>query len=192
MAKRTSPTAVAHTNRLGDTYYLHEGRTKTGKPRYFFARDAAAAIATIPEGFEISESINGQVSIRRKRAPIDPIPDADVRAVETERARHVHLQHHKVRAADGEIVIYAPDTSPDVYRRHGGLFVSEQTMAELMARARYSPVMKFVRDGRGYVVHRMTYRGEGGWSWELASGPIAQLAKRFVKPIGTDDFFELM
>ena len=28
--------AVQHVNRKGDRYYLHQGRTKTGKPKYFF------------------------------------------------------------------------------------------------------------------------------------------------------------
>jgi hypothetical protein len=35
-----SRSVFAHTNRMGVTYYLHEGRTKTGKPHYFFARTA--------------------------------------------------------------------------------------------------------------------------------------------------------
>jgi len=33
-----TPAALPHTNRRGDTYYLHQGLTKTGKPRYFAAR----------------------------------------------------------------------------------------------------------------------------------------------------------
>ena len=28
---------VTHVNRKQDTYYLHVGRTKTGKPRYWFS-----------------------------------------------------------------------------------------------------------------------------------------------------------
>jgi hypothetical protein len=31
-------TALTHENRMGVRFYLHEGRTKTGKARYFFAR----------------------------------------------------------------------------------------------------------------------------------------------------------
>ena len=43
-----------------------------------------------------------------------------------------------------------------------------------------------------YSVHRMSYRGKGGWSWPLANGPLAKLAGRFVGKIGTDAFFDLM
>jgi hypothetical protein len=50
--------ALAHTNRLGVTYYLHEGKTKTGKPRYFTARKIGdGALAAMPAGYEFSESL---------------------------------------------------------------------------------------------------------------------------------------
>jgi hypothetical protein len=29
---------VSYTNRKGEVYYLHAGKTKTGKPRYFVAK----------------------------------------------------------------------------------------------------------------------------------------------------------
>jgi hypothetical protein len=31
--------SVTYTNRKGRTYYLCQGTTKTGKPRYYFARE---------------------------------------------------------------------------------------------------------------------------------------------------------
>ena len=117
--------------------------------------------------------------------------------LESDLGRHAHLRHHRVQAESGEILIYAPDTSPDVYLEHGRLGhvpmfgTRAKVIAELIARMRYSPVMKLVREGTSYAAMRMTYRGKGGWSYPLATGPIATLAKRFVRPIGTDDFFEL-
>jgi len=60
-------------------------------------------------------------------------------------------------------------------------------------RARYVPVMKLVPDDAGgYAVHRMTYRGTGGWSWPSAHGPLAQVARKFLGLDGTDRFFELV
>jgi hypothetical protein len=42
--------------------------------------------------------------------------------------------------------------------------------------------MKFVPlKERGYSVHRMTYRGDGGWSWPLASGSFKELLNRFLR-----------
>lgn len=183
---------------MGDVYYLHEGRTKTGKPRYFFSRTRRTeAIAEVPPGFEVAENIDGVVSLRRHRTPKNPIPAADLRAIEAELGRRPHLRYHQVRAEDGELVIYAPLNSPETLSDGilGALAfpgARERAIARYMACAQYSPVMKFVREGDSYAAHRMTYRGHGGWSWPLGSGTIAAMAKRFVPPIGTDRFFELM
>jgi hypothetical protein len=68
----------------------------------------------------------------------------------------------------------------------------ETILADQIQRARFSPVLRFVREDSSYVVHRMTYRGDGGWSYPLASGPLARLVRELVRKIGTDDFFELM
>lgn len=55
------------------------------------------------------------------------------------------------------------------------------------------PVMKFVPCGAGaYEVFRMTYRGRGGWSWPLAHRSLGALVRRFVRLVGTDEFFELL
>ena len=56
---------ITYTNRKGATYTLCQGVTKTGKPRYTFVRDPQGkrALETIPDGYEISESVNGVVSL---------------------------------------------------------------------------------------------------------------------------------
>lgn len=57
---------VTYTNRKGVTYYLCRGVTKTGKPRYYFAREIKGEpVDEIPEGFTISESVNAVVSLVR-------------------------------------------------------------------------------------------------------------------------------
>ena len=61
---------VTHTNRKAKTYYLHQGTTKTGNPKYFFAlRDEGELVETIPPGYEIYENPNAQVFLRRKWPP---------------------------------------------------------------------------------------------------------------------------
>jgi hypothetical protein len=37
----------------------------------------------------------------------------------------------------------------------------------------------------------MTYRGKGGWSWPVMDGKLADVVKKVVSKIGTDDFYEL-
>ena len=50
---------------------------------------------------------------------------------------------------------------------------------------RYTPVLKFVPSDHGYVVRRMTYRGDGGWSSQLDYGPLAKFVVRYVPRVGT-------
>jgi len=59
--------AVTWKNRREDVYYLHEGRTKTGKPKYYFSRsDKGMIVDNIPDEYEIYENPNAQVFLRRK------------------------------------------------------------------------------------------------------------------------------
>jgi hypothetical protein len=58
--------AVIWKNRREDIYYLHEGRTKTGKSKYCFARnDEGMIVDNIPDGYEIYENPNAQVFYER-------------------------------------------------------------------------------------------------------------------------------
>ena len=56
--------AVTYTNRKDTTYFLCRGVTKTGKTRYFFAREPQnESVEKVPEEYEISESVNGVISL---------------------------------------------------------------------------------------------------------------------------------
>jgi hypothetical protein len=46
---------LSYKNRRGDRYYLHVGRTKTGKPRYFIAKThGEGTLDAMPEGYEFA------------------------------------------------------------------------------------------------------------------------------------------
>jgi hypothetical protein len=151
----------------------------------------------MPDGYEFTESINGVVSVRRidRRGP--PIPEHGVELVRAEMARHGQLRYHRVECVRGEIVIFEPSPglmTLDAERaRRFGIRWNEPALDCLATHTRYAPALKFVPCGSGdYAVHRMTYRGQGGWSWQLAHGPLVELVGRFVGKIGTDAFFDLM
>jgi len=195
--------ALSHTNRHGVTWYLHEGRTKTGKPRYYVAKQVGeGARAGMPEGFEFTESINGVVSVRR----IDPsrreAPPKHVEQVRREVARWPHLRHHEGESRDGTIVIHEPESGvPDgkMDRLAQMLGLTPETLQQRLdgagPRVRYAPVMRFFPDDPRkadvYAVERMTYRGEGGW-WSLSRGRLKKLVRRYVRHIGTEEFFDLL
>ncbi|BAY81550.1 hypothetical protein NIES267_10270 [Calothrix parasitica NIES-267] len=57
--------AVEYLNRKGQKYYLHQGTTKTGKPKYFFSmKSEGNLVKKIPDSFEIYENPNAQVYIK--------------------------------------------------------------------------------------------------------------------------------
>ena len=60
--------AVEYTNRKGKKYYLNVGKTKTGKPKYYFSMKTRGKLPEeIPEGYEIYEHpANAQVFLRKE------------------------------------------------------------------------------------------------------------------------------
>ena len=65
---------ISHTNCYGQIYYLHEGKTKTGKPKYFMSKMAEGNLAeSVPGGYEIYERPGGVISVRKiPKTPILP------------------------------------------------------------------------------------------------------------------------
>jgi hypothetical protein len=109
----TTKRALSYTNRRGNVYYLHAGMTKTGKRRFFVARSIGdGALAELPDGFEIAESINGVVSVRRIDRNRPAVPQADLLRVREELAKHPHLRLHRAEVSKGEIVVYGPGLVP--------------------------------------------------------------------------------
>lgn len=193
--------ALAYTNRRGDVFYLHAGKTKTGKPRYFVAKKVGdGALAAMPEGWEFTESVNCVVSVRRIDPEVPTIPAEDLAVVRAELGRRAHLRFHRADAVQGSIIVFEPQGGVSLE----GIAVTakslgmdprlvEQRLAGLQTRNRYTPVLKFTPCGRdGYALHRMTYRGDGGWSWELKRGPLAKVAAKILRLVGTERFFDLM
>lgn len=100
---------LSYRNRRGQVYYLHAGETKTGKRRYFVAKSIGeGALAELPVGFEIVESINGVVSVRRVDPDAPRVPDTDLSRVRSELAKHPHLRRHRADAVKGEIIVFEP------------------------------------------------------------------------------------
>ena len=188
---------------MGDIYYLHEGRTKSGKVRSFVAKTIReGALSAMPDGFEFSESINGVVSVRKTDTSAPRIPEADLAIARAEMASHAHLRSHRIEVIKGEIVVLEPTgglsaeviasmSRPFFMRAEGA---PDTRVGGVRTRLRHAPVMKFVPFGEpgGYSVLRMTYRGGGGWSWPLASGSLHKLLKRYLRRVGTAEFFEMI
>ena len=70
-------------------------------------------------------------------------------------------------------------------------FQLEQRRSELDKDTRFSPILRFAPIDGQYAVSRMTYRGDGGWSWVLECGALDRLLPKYLNKLGTSAFFEL-
>ena len=194
---------VSYTNRKGLTYTLYRGQTKTGKPRYSFARAGQGQgepVTELPPGFTTSESVNGVVSLVKDRP--SPIQPEEVAAIEAAVQQHPEARHYRVTVKQDRIEIYE-QVGPDYDTLLGELHMTGLSSPGLANRlqaleerhARYTPVLRFILldpTQRRFGAQRMCYRGSiDGWLELGQTGPVAQLARALIPTLGTDQFFEL-
>jgi hypothetical protein len=162
---------VTHVNRKGQTFYLHETRTRTGKPKYSFSmKDEGGLVESIPEGYEIYENPDAQVFLRRTLPRF--IADFEVAAVR-EGLRHLAKGRHCMA---------------DVREKHIVVYHSER--GDL-----YQKVLRFTlldEDRRRYAAERWCFLGSiDGWIHLSGHGDLATLVERYAPHIGKESFFEL-
>ena len=192
---------MEYVNRKGDTYYLQQGKTKTGKPKYYFGRRLSAVpLDAMPEGYEVHESPeNGQVHARRAR--VTEISPMERRFVEEAVARLAGLKHVIVDTEDDALVVYLPDTGDEpfeglceVLRFPTG--VIGQLRDGLSLQAHYQKMMRFELlddDERLYSVQRWCFRGSiDDWVFLEGPAPLERLVEQFAPHLGKESFFELM
>jgi len=193
---------VTYTNRKGYTYYLCQGMTKTGKLRYYFARQPKdGSPDQIPDGYRISESVNGVVSLVIDRPQL--ILPREVASVEATLARHPKSRDYRVTVQKNQIVIYERlgpdvDTLSEIFGEFSPLpsdIVKRRLQEQLDKTARFSPVMRFILvdpEERIFIAERWNYLGSvDDWINIGETGRIDNLARRLIPKLGTDDFFEL-
>src|SRR5229473_5590798 len=164
-SRRSAVVPMTYTNAKGKTYSLHQGTTKTGKPKYYFSMESAGPLAeAIPEGFEIYENPNAQVFLRR--IPPKLITDEERQVVEDGMRKYAEVQDCKIDIKGKTIVVYTPHQSVEEFARLlTGLnpFISEAKVRELFARSvQYAPMLQFILDDakrRTFTAQRYCFRG---------------------------------
>ncbi len=192
---------ITYTNRKGFTYTLCQGVTKTGKPRYYFAREPKGEpVDEIPEGWRISESVNGIVSLIKDR-PALILPE-EVAAVETAVQRHPKSRNYRVSVKHDRIEVYelvGPDAEDLItalaQEGFGMPGLASRIRAERERYAQFTPVLRFIltdAEQRTFRAERMCYLGSiDDWIDVGPMGPVNRLARQMVPTLGTDAFFEL-
>jgi len=123
MAKPDKP--VSRTNRMGKTYYLHAATTKKGATRYVMKTTQAGALDAVPDGMEIVEGPNGEVSARKIQArEINPL---EIQLIEAKLAA-LGLRGYRVAEKGPHLTVYEP------WRSAGDL----QELADSLTGARMS------------------------------------------------------
>jgi hypothetical protein len=192
---------VTYTNRKGVTYYLCRGITKTGKPRYYFAREVKGEpVDEVPEGFKISESVNGVVSLA-KDCPSLILPE-EMASVDAAIGRHPKAHNYRAAVKHDRIEIYervGPDVDDLMAGLSGirGLLAAQaDRLRELQDRhAQFTPVLRFIladAERRTFRVERWCYLGSiDDWIDVGRVGPVDELAHQWMPRLGTDRLFEV-
>jgi hypothetical protein len=189
---------IEYVNRRGRKHYLHEGKTKTGKPKYFFSmKSEGNLVNTIPEGYEIYEHPNAQVFLRQ--IPPQIITLEEVAIVREGVKKYTKLDYFIVDVKDRQIVIYLCDQNVDVLME-----IASSAHNKNSAKAReaviqslsYSPMMQFVLiddQTREFEVERWCFLGSvDDWMTLDRSTNLKELVKKYVRHLDQESFYELM
>jgi len=189
--------AVEYKNGQGVVYFLHLGQTKTGKPRYYFARGRDGELAEkVPRGFEIYENPNGQVFLRKKTPKL--FPAAEVALVKDAVAKLAGVKYFQVEAKKNAILVYLPDSDPgEVVDLLPFLRISRREAEKIVAeKLHYSPVLRFVladQEKRLFDADRWCWMGSiDDWINLSFAKPLPALVKKYCPHLGKDSFYDLI
>jgi len=197
--------SVTYTNRKGRKYYLCQGITKTGKPRYFFSREQKdKPIEEIPEGYEISESVNGIVSLSKGRPKL--LLKSEIATIKFAIQKHRKARRYRFDVKSKEVIIYEQvgpgleELSEKIETKYGFLGALTNNLLhqfenEQKIYTQYTPVMKFIlvdKEKRLFCARRMCYlSGIDDWIDLTYDKTIEELSSALFPRLGTDEFFEL-
>lgn len=192
---------VMYTNRKGTTYTLCLTRTQKGKNRYFFSAkpEGRTLVEQMPDGYEIRENVNGQVSLGKMRPQI--ITPDEFAAVKRAIAQRPDAKNYRVDVKGKYIIVYendGPNLDELVSILQEIMPLSPRRIADFRAEdekySHFAPMLRFElvdEETRNFSVARMGFSGEGGWLHPARWGTISELASLAIPLLGTDDFFEL-
>lgn len=187
---------VQYTNRKGQTFYLHQGITTTGKPKYFFSmKSDGALVDKVPDGFEIYQNPNAQVFLRKIQPKI--ITDAEVTLVEKGLRQFARLQNCRIDVKKNTITIFQADQDLDDLAKildfapKAKEFDTKNFLAKVLY---YSPMLQFVlidEENRVFVTKRFCFLGSIDDWIEIGKRDKLQNLVKYVKHLGQDSFYDL-
>ena len=196
---------LQYTNRTGKTYYLSEGKTKSGRPQYYFSlKEKDNSINKIPEGYEIYEHPeNAQVFMRKIRPRI--ITELEEQYVKSQVKALQRTHRYLVDCKDKYITIYESNTDSaraegvfsDLLGRMGlpagmGMDNAMEGFTNVMDQ-NYNGVLRFCledKEKRIFSAERYSFHGSiDDWIPLAQSDKFRDLVKQYVEILGTDQFY---
>ena len=187
-----------YTNRRGKTYCLHEGQTKSGSRKFYFAQKAEGdLVEKIPDGYEIHENPNGQVSLRKIQPKI--ITDSE-KALGDKYLQRLARNTRYMADVKGKVItifesVQDVDLLEELFENISGSRPVDNK-AILQQITSFMPVMRFILEEeaeRKFRVERYCFLGSiDDWMDLGDSGRLEILVKKYVKHLGKDSLFELM
>jgi hypothetical protein len=191
--------AIEHVNRRGDTFYLHEGKTKTGKPKFFFSRKKEGTLAaSIPAGYEVYENPNAQVFLRKVVPRL--VTEDEVATIDHGVREQAGLTYFLIDVKGKDIIVYLANEDVSfleerVFPRFG--LLPESALARALPKLlSYSPMMRFTlvgEDPRLFAVWRWCFLGSiDDWFPLSGVGDLKKLVAKYCPHLGRESFYELM
>src|SRR5437868_11684172 len=159
---------IEYVNRQGERYYLLQGKTKTGKPKYYVSRKPGAIpVDEMPEGYELHENPErGLVSVRKIRS--SQILAAELELLNRLTGQLAGIDSFYVDLQGDSLVVYSPDRGPGdadrlLDRLVGGFPGARAAARELLRKnMNYHPMFRFTLVDlakRRYTAERWCFRG---------------------------------
>ena len=188
--------SLKYINRKNQEYYLHQGITKTGKPKYYFSMKKKGTLTdVIPDGYEIYENPNGRVFLRKIKVKI--IMDNELVIVEKELKKY--LEYYKIDVKKNLIIIFTPiqniNSILEIFNIPYNAVKTPSVENLLNEITDYAPTMQFVlidKEKRIFITRRYCYLGSiDDWIDIGEPNTLENLVKEYIKHIEKDSYYEL-
>jgi len=185
---------VVHTNRCGKTYYLHTGPKRGGGIQHYFSTKPGGQLAeSLPDGFEVYETVNGAVYLRRQRPAL--IREQELETIRSRLNKPRAGCRYQVEAMGDAIIVHESSSDLGFFKELNPALSGERFDQISAKFAHYIPVMRFVLVDAGrrlFAPERYCFRGSvEDWIPIGEPGSADKLAAKFLKHLGRDSLYEL-
>jgi hypothetical protein len=183
-----------YSSRTGKTYYLHTGPKRGSGVQHYFSTKLKGALAEkIPDGFEVYESVNGQVYLRRQEPRL--IKEDELQCIQERIGQPRGKHRYKAEVRGAVITVHESSQDLSAFAQFGLIRLPAAIEAMNEQFAHYQPVLRFVlidAERRLFAPERFCFRGSvDDWIPIGAPDTLQKHAAKYLKHLGQDSFYEL-